>query len=1022
MLSHVVRFSVMRPWTVLGAAALFLAVALHAFAGLPIEAFPDVTDPSVDVVGIYPGQASDEVERRVTLELERVLAGTARMTNLRSVSVFGLALLTLRFEDGSVDRDNRAQVAERLREARLPEGVEVSLGPQATPVGQIYRYTLRGPKPLRELRAIQDFTIERQLRAVPGVADVVTFGGYERRYEVRVDPVRLANAGVSVADVYRAIESANVNAGGGYVAIGAQEFVVRGVGAARRPEDLASALVASFNGFPLRVGDVAELVEASTPRRGAVSRGGDPDVVEGIVLLRRGENPSVVLDALRAKVDELNHGILPRGVTMETFYDRGELIDQTLHTVRENLLHGALLVLFVLYAFLRSARGAVIVTVVIPFALLSSFVGLRLLGRSANLISLGAIDFGILVDGAVVVLEASLHALGHHREEDRRHQIARVSAGVAGSVGLAMLIIIAGLAPVFLLERVEGRIFAPMAFTYAFALLGALVSAFTIVPALEGLTLADAAPVHMPRWLEVTAGYYGRALSALRAHRVVAAALIVAMLALGALIARGVGTEFLPELDEGGLYITAVLPPDVSLDEARATAPAIRARVLALPETRDVLVHIGRPEQAAQAEGPNNVEVFVALERRDRWRSGVTRKDLEDQLRARLREVPGVQYNFSQPITDRVYETISGIIGQVVVKVEGSDLDEMTRHAERIRQRLGRVAGVTDLSLYQAGETPQLAIELDRERLARNGLTVADAEQVIDIALGGKVATTVWESERRYDVALRLADSVRADPDAMGRLVIGDASRRVQLAEVADMRFLRGRAAIWRENLRRFVALKFNVRGRDLGSVIADAQRATASLAAPEGVTVRWGGEFENQRRAMRRLAVTVPPALVCILLILYWIFRRARPMAAIGAMLPIAVLGAVAGLRLAGENLSVSAAVGCVALLGQVSLAGILVCSRIDEAAARDADDPLVEGTREALRPVLLTTALAVLGLVPAATSHAMGSETQRPFAIAIVAGLVTVLPMVLFALPLLVARRADASPLHAPDETLSG
>ena len=1009
MFRSIVEFSVRRWPAVLALATLFAAIALNAFRSLPVEAFPDVTDASVDVVAAFPGQSAEEVERRVTLELERVLAGTPHMTNLRSVSVFGLSLVSLRFDDRATDRENRALVGERLHEASLPDAVEAVLGPQATPVGQIFRYTLHGPRSQRDLRSLQDWVVERRLRAVSGVADVVTFGGFERQYEVRIDPVRLAGVGVSIADVFRALERANSNAGGGYVGIGSQEFVVRGLGTVRNPADIGAALVREQAGVPVRVRDVADIVEGSTPRRGSVGRGEDDEVVEGIVLLRRGENPSEVLEALRARVETLDREVLPRDVHIVPFYDRGTLIASTLDTVAHNLLHGAALVVLVLWLFLRSFRSALIVAVVIPLALLCAFLALRIMGRSANLISLGAIDFGILVDGAVVVVESVLHTLAREKTTpdrgERGRLIARASARVARSVTFAMLIIVAGLVPIFALERVEGRIFAPMAFTYVFALLGALVAATTVVPALATALLPAKIPHGEGAWLDALGRGYTWALRRLRPVRVALfVGVIVASVGM-ARIARGVGTEFLPELNEGGLYITAIFPSTIALDEVRDHVPEIRRRILALPEAVDVLSHIGRPEQAAQAEGPNNVEFFVALAPMDRWRRGAVRRDLEDELRRSLAEIPGVQYNFSQPITDRVYETISGIIGQVVVKIRGDDLARLAATAERVRDELATVAGVADLSIYQSGDAPQVSIELDRDRLAQHGLSVDEAQTTIEIALGGKVATSVWEGERRYGVALRLPDAVRADPDAFGRLVIGDGARRVTLAEVADVRFTRGRAAIWREDMSRFVAVKFNVRGRDLGSVVNEGRaRVATALAGTRDVSIAWGGEFENQQRAMRRLAVVVPIALVVIVGVLFANFRRWRPTVSIAAILPLAALASIAGLRVCGENFSVAAAVGAIALLGQVALAGVLVCGGIETAITQGANDPVVEGARDAMRPVLLTTALAVLGLVPAAFSNGMGSETQRPFAIAIIAGLMAALPLVLFVLPLVV------------------
>lgn len=1014
MFERLTAMAVTRWPLVLALTALFCVIGWNRFQSLPIEAFPDVTDPMVEVVGLYPGQAAEEVERRVTVELERVLAGTPGLIDLRSVSVFGLSLVTLTFDEGTDDFRLRALVAERLRDAELPEGAEAIMGPQATPVGQIYRYTLAGPRSLRDLRELQDFVVERRLASVPGVAEVVTFGGFQRQFQVRVDPARLASAGVSLEEVYDALARSNSNAGGGYVGVGSQDLVVRALGAIDSPEELGLAVVRDSDGVPVRIRDVAEVVEGSTPRRGAVGRGLNDEVVEGIVLLRRGENPSVVLEALKERVRLLNEEILPPDVQIVPFYDRQELVDATLATVGTNLAEGALLVLLLVYLFLRTLRAVLIVAVVIPVSMLSAFVGLSAMGLPANLISLGAIDFGILVDGAIIVLEASLHALAHRRKDGppATDTIRAAATSVARPVGFSMLIIIVALAPVFLLERVEGRIFAPMAWTYAFALLGALVSAVLVVPALEAALMRrfDAPP--SPRWLEWMADRYAGGLRRLAAARRASMGLFAAGLVALIGTAAGIGSEFLPELNEGGYYITAVFPSTVSLDETRRQVTVMRKRILESPEVVDVLSHIGRPEEATQAEGPNNAEIFVALAPEKEWRPGLDRVGLEAELRQRLEEIPGVQYNFSQPITDRVFETISGIIGQVVVKVRGSDLERLTEAAEEIRQALAPVEGITDLAMYQAGEIPSLRIELDRAALAQRGLAVEDVQRTVRVALGGEVATELWQDERRFAVALRLPDAVRANPEALGRLMVGDPARGVTLGEVARIETAQGRASIWREDFTRFVAVKFNVRGRDLGSTVAEAQERVKALSLGEGVYVTWGGEFQNQHRAMARLAVTVPLALLAIVGILFWNFGRWRPTLSILLFLPAAVLGGLAGLRVLGENFSVSAAVGCIALLGQMVLAGVMLCSRIDQAREAGSPSSMLEGAREAFRPVLLTTALALLGLVPAATSHAMGSETQRPFAIAIVSGLLIGTPALLMLLPLVYAgRRGSAS-----------
>ncbi|HVK66211.1 MAG TPA: efflux RND transporter permease subunit, partial [Polyangium sp.] len=820
-----------------------------------------------------------------------------------------------------------------------------------------------------------------------------------------------------VQEVYGALEKTNANAGGGYVGIGSQEFVVRGVGALRSPSDIGLAVVREVGGVPVLVQDIATVVEGSTPRRGSVGRGHEDEVVEGIVLLRRGQNPSVVLEALKERIEQLNRDVLPRGVTIDTFYDRTSLVDATLGTVKRNMAEGALLVVAVVYLFLRTLRGALLIFLVIPLSLLAAFVGLKLMGLPANLISLGAIDFGIIVDGAVIVLETTLHLLHGPRApgEDKRSVIERATGSVAKPVIFSMLIIIAALAPIFSLERVEGRIFAPMAYTYAFALLGALACAAFVVPALETIALPEHGAAEDARWLQWLRRSYLRLLARAARMRVVVLAASGAAVVGGAAYASGIGTEFLPELNEGGFYITSTFPSTISLDETRSQVRRIREKILRVPEAVDVLSHIGRPEAATQAEGPNNAEFFVPLRPEAEWRPGSTRRTLEAELRQSLRAIPGVQYNFSQPITDRVFETISGIIGQVVVKVHGEDLKGSTELAEKIREKLGQVQGVTDLAIYMAGDNPQLRIDINRDAIARRGLAIDDVQSTIAVALGGAVATEVWEGERRHGVALRLPDAVRADPSALGRLVVGEAENRATLGEVAKIELGTGRSAVWREDFSRFVAVKFNVRGRDLGSVVEDGQRAVATLGAlPEGTYVSWGGEFQNQRRAMRRLGIALPLAVLAILAILFANFRRFRPTLMILAFLPLALVGAVAGLRLMGENFSVSSAVGCIALLGQLVLAGVLICSRIDEIAETNPHGAMLEGAEIAFRPVVLTTSLALLGLLPAALSHAMGSETQRPFAIAIIAGLLAGIPAILFVLPVAYAARRREAPVE--------
>ena len=995
---------------VLALTALYCLVGWRCFSRLPIEAFPDVTDPRVEVVGTYPGQAAEEVERRVTVELERVLAGTPKLLDLRSVSVFGLSLVTLTFEEGTGDFELRTLVAERLRDAALPDGATAAMGPQSTPVGQIYRYTLRGPMGLKDLRAIQDFVVERRLRAVPGVADVVTFGGFERNYQVRVDPIRLTAAGISVDDVHAAIARANENAGGGYSGIGSQEFVVRGMGVIRDPQELGDVVLDTRGSVPIHIRDVADVIEGSTPRRGAVGRGRTDDVVEGIVLLRRKAHPSVVLAGLQERVDELNRTALPEGVRIDTFYDRTTLMQATLATVGRNLAEGVTLVLLVVWLFLGSLRAVVAVAVVVPISMLSAFIGLTWLGLPANLISLGAIDFGILVDGAIVVIEATLHRFHEHSHgrppapADAGRHIADAAAGVVRPVAFAMAIIIVALVPIFFLERVEGRIFAPMAYTYAFALAGAMASATVVVPALERLLFRGRFRTAEPAWLLLAGRAYGTLLGLCDRVRWLLLPGALAACAALAWYAAGIGTEFLPELNEGGFYVTSIFPSTIALDETRHQVGLMRDAILETPEVLDVMSHVGRPENATQAEGPNNAEFFIVLRPERDWAKGRTRQGVEAELRRNLSVIPGVQHNFSQPITDRVFETISGIIGQVVLKIRGSDLERMTELAAEAKERLAAVPGVVDLAIYQAGDVPTQRIELNRDALSRRGLAVHDIQNSIRIVLGSEKATEIWEGERRFPVSIRLPNEARANMDILGHMFVGSPEKRITLAEVASIEQVQGRAAIWRQDFARFVAVKFNVRGRDLGSTVEDAQSAIAALDMPAGIHPTWSGEFQNQRRAMGRLAVSVPIALAVIVGVLFVNFGRWAPTLVILAVLPVAALGAVAGLRLMGVNFSVSSAVGCIALLGQVVLSGVIECERYLAAweATGDRRTALLRGARDAFRPVMLTTTLALLGLVPAALAHGMGSETQRPFAIAIVSGLLASLPAVTILVPI--------------------
>lgn len=1028
MLRKLVECALRYPWAVLAAALVFALVGYTLFLGVPVEAFPDVTNLQVQVITLAPGRAAEEVERQVTIPIERELAGLPEMVDLRSISVFGLSQVTCTFDDTADDFVARQRVGERLRQVDLPDGLVARLGPESTPVGEIYRYTIEAPGlSAMDRRGLQDWVVARALRQVPGIADVVSFGGFQRQYQVRVDPARMASRGLAIPDVVEALRRSNGAAGGNYLRHGAEEYVVRGLGYLRSPFDVARTAITANNGVPITVADIGQVVVGHVPRRGVVGRGADNESVQGIVLLRKRAHPALVLDALHTAVDRLNTHVLPRGARVVPYYDRTELIDRTLHTVKHNLAEGAALVVLVLVIFLGALRGPLVVATVIPLALLTAFTGLRLFRMPANIISLGAIDFGILVDGAVIFVEAVYHVGATRPGLDRRGIVAEAASQVVRPIVFSLAIILAALLPIFTMERVEGRIFAPMALTYGFALLGALLWSLTVVPALSRLAIAPPRHGHHtePRWMTLLRRRYEGLVEWSLRHRAVVALVMLATVLVAGAAERGLGSEFLPELNEGGMFVTAVFPASQSLEEGERIVPELRRIIRSFPEVREVVSQLGRPEDGTDPAPVNVAQLMVSLHPEERWQSGRTRQHLIDAMRAALERVPGVQYIFSQPIVDNVLESISGIKGKVAIKIFGEDLDVMQRLAEQVRDAIAPVAGVKDLGLYQTGVVPQLRIDIDREAIARYGLRIADVDDVIESAIGGNVATEIWEGERRIEVAVRLDEPFRVSVDRIREIPVATRSGvRVPLGALAEVHVGFGRAAIQRNQGSRFVAIKFNIEGRDLGSVVAEARaRVARAVRLPDGYTMSWGGEFESQQRAMKRLAIIVPCALMIICALLYGAFGRIRSALVVLAASPLCLPGALLALRLARVNLSVSAVVGGIALLGQTVLAGVVMVTSINElrAEGRPLAVAIADGAARRMRAVLITAMLAALGLLPAAMSRAMGSETQRPFALVIVGGVLVATPLILFVLPVLYAwiERGDLSPAPtAPSE----
>ena len=1014
MFDRIVQFSLRNRAAVIFFSLVVCVAGIYSFQALTIEAFPDPTDTQVNVITLFPGQPTEEVERQIGLPIERALNGTPGLIRLRNFSLFGLSSVTLTFADGVDALFARQQVLERLRDADLPDGVTPELGPLATPIGEIYRYTLSGPgaDPMR-LRTLQEWVVEPRLLRVQGVADVVSYGGLVREVHVQPSPAKLAAYGLTIEDLENALKKASHNASGGVLERGAEQLVIRSQGLFRQLDDIAVVPIASRDGTPVLVRDVAAVSNGWAPRQGVVSRGTDFDAVQGIVLMRRNENPTVVLKQVRAAVNELNHQILPDGIHVVPFYDRTDLVHTTVKTVGRNLLEGAVLVTLVLFVFLLDMWAALIVGTLIPLSLLTAFIYLKLRGMSANLLSMGAVDFGIIVDGGVVIIESIVRRLSMPSQEpvaplELRERIQRAVTDVVQPTMYSLLIIIAAYLPIFLLERVEGRIFAPMANTVVAALLGALLFSLTLVPVLA--TVCYRKPIRhrvSPVLAWAQAAYEPSLLWAMRHMWIVLLGSVLALGGTGVLLSR-LGSEFLPELNEGSLYLKIFLPPNISLNEGRRLVPRVTAIINRYPEVDLVLTQLGRPEDGTDPKLTNNLEVFVRLKPPDAWPPDVhTLNDVVDRMNHGLEEIPGVEVNFSQPIRDNVNENISGQSGQIALKIYGHDLGALEELAERVKSTISHVSGVADLGIIRSSDIPQLQVDPDRVTLGRYGLDMEDFQHILQAALGGQPVGVFWDGEARHNIVLRYPTAARDDVEKIRKLQVPvQGGVTVPIETLAHVSIGGGRAAINRENGHRYVGIRMNVRGRDLGSFVEEARaRVGKEVSMPSGVTVEWGGEFESKERAMTRLELVVPVALLITLILLFNAFGAFSPAVLVLLNVPFALIGGVAGLAWMGMPLSVSAAVGFIALIGQASLNGVLVLSAIIE--RRKTGDPLdiaiTNGCRERLRAVLMTAALAALGLVPAAMSHAIGSEVQRPIAVVIVGGTLSACALTLIVLPVM-------------------
>jgi cobalt-zinc-cadmium resistance protein CzcA len=1007
MIRQLIRFSLHQRLLVIGATLLVLVLGIAAARSLPIEAFPDVTDPRVQIITLWEGHAAEEMERLVTLPIERQMNGTPSLTSLRSTSMFGLSVINLVFEDGVTDLFARQQVLERLTSVDLPDGVSPSL-PPLNAIGEIYRYTLNGNLPLTQLRELQDWVIEPAFRTVPWIADVIPFGGQIKQYQVDVDPVRLHSFGVTMADVENAIAAANGNAGGEYIVHGYEKQVIRGVGLFDRTQDIADVAIATRNGIPVRVSDVGTVQIGGATREGIVARDTLDDVVQAIVLMRKGGNALEVLKDVRAKAAELNNVVLPDGVKITPFYDRADLINLTMHTVGENLAIGAGLVLLIFIVFVGDWRSALVVGAVIPLSLLFAFLMMRWTGVSANLISLGAVDFGILVDASVVMVEAFLVRLAAQAVStvaEKREVIAETAQSMGRPILFSKAILITAFLPIFTFQRVEKRIFSPMAFTLSFTLLGAFLLSMTLVPVLS--TWLVRGQHHETRAARLLTSVFRPALSWCLAHArvTIAGALTLLVLSLG--VGSKLGTEFLPTIDEGNIWLRVTMPGGISLNAAKDIERQVRARVNAFPQVRQTITQLGRPDDGTDTKGANNLELYIDLKPRGEWGDVRDKETLVKRMHESLSVLPGLDLNFSQYIKDNIEEALTGVTGELVVKIFGPDLQTLQDKAGELQSLLARIPGVADLAVEQQFGQPQLRFVIDREAIARLGVSVADVNDAIESSIGGKVVTQFLETAHTFDVRVRYAADARTSTDALSRVQVNSSlGPPVPLSAVTRMINLEGASRISREANERRIAIKWSVRGRDQGGFVTEAQQIVErELSLPPGYRMTWGGQFENQRRATARLSVVVPTSILLIFILLFSAFGSTRYAALILATLPFSLIGGLALLWVRDINLSVSAAMGFIVLFGMSVQNGVILVSEFN--ALRKDGLPMVQalmrGTLERLRPVMMTALMAALGLLPAALSTGVGAETIRPFATVIVGGLASATVLTLLLLPVL-------------------
>ncbi|AXC11801.1 Cation efflux system protein CusA [Acidisarcina polymorpha] len=1037
MIRGLVDFALNNRWLVLGFAILLFAWGIVSFHNLPVEAYPDVANNYVEIITQWPGRSAEDIEQQVTIPVEIQMAGIPHLQHLRSFSLGGLSDVKLIFDDDSVNDWNRQKVGERLNQVNLPAGLQPQMGSDWSPVGQIYWYTLTSTNPEydnMELKSIQDWQLEKQFKSVPGVVDVSSFGGMTREYQVRVDPDKLIAYGISIGQVEQQLANNNINAGGEFIEQGMQQINVQEAGLVRNVQDIENTLLKSQSGAALHLRDIATVAQGPKIRLGQIGKAIHKedgkivdldDTVEGIVLLQKGEDSDKVLEGIHAKVDELNNHFLPPGVKIVPFLDRSDLLHFTTHTVLHNLTEGIVLVVIILFFFLGNIRAALIVSLTIPFSLLFASICLDLRHIPANLLSLGALDFGMVVDGAVVIVENIVRHL--NRKNDKHEtvieQIRDAAHEVQRPVFYAIGIIITAYLPIFTLQAVEGRLFRPMAWTVAFALLGALIFSLILAPVLSSFLFSKGAKEwHNPLMAWLTDRYRYAVTWAIE-HRYVTVGGAVLALCITAYLAFGgvIGSEFLPHLDEGAIWVRGTLAPSTGPTEGIAVMNKARVVLSAFPEVIKVISQVGRPDDGTDTTGFFNTEYFIDLKSKAQWR-GAFRQDKEELIGAMNRELekmPGVNWSFSQPISDNVEEAVSGVKGELAVKLYGDDLKTLEATADKVVDVMSRVQGVADLGLFRVIGQPNLTYTVNRPAAARFGINVTDVQDAIQTAVGGGAVTQVLKGEARYDLVVRYQKPYRDTPEAIDNIrLLSPSGERVSLAQLTDVATVDGAEEIYREAGQRYVAIKYSVRGRDLGSTVEESiRKVNAEVKLPPGYKFDWAGEYESQKRSSKRLMLVLPITIIIIFVILYTMFKSGKWALLILGNVAMAPLGGMLALLLTHTNFSVSSGVGFLALFGVSVQTGVIMLEYINQlrVRGRSIEESAIEGAVLRLRPIMMTMLVATLGLLPAATSHGIGSDSQRPFAIVIVGGLLAALSINVFLLPTLyvwIAGEGDVLP----------